>query len=146
MSTITPYTVHTAVVAALVAAGLSKSTSHLGVHVEGSRRLNRCFAVIPISTPGLTSPGRKQANAIGTRFEERFRIEVGHILAPKDGHDVYQEPLQDLHVAIVAITGGIVQDFSTSSVRRDLLAQGQYLTTSFDLTVRFNLNLLTATP
>lgn len=135
-----PYDVFTLIVAALDGTALKQATSHMGVNHEGSPRIDRSFAVMPSNARGFVD-GRIQNTVAGARIGDAYTIELGHILKPS-GLTAYNQALQDLQTAIVAITNGLVSEINVSAISRTIQGNGQYLVTSFTLQVFYRMSLV----
>lgn len=136
-----PYDVFTLIVAALAGTALKQATSHMGVNHEGSPRIDRSFAVMPSNARGFVD-GRIQNTVAGARIGDAYTIELGHILKPAAGLTAYNQALQDLQTAIVAITNGLVSEINVSAISRTIQGNGQYLVTSFTLQVFYRMSLV----
>lgn len=119
MAEASPVEVFDLIVAALAGTALNQAVSHMGVMHEGSPRLDRSFAVIPATAAGFVD-GRIQNTVPGARIGDRYTIELGHMLKPKAGLTAYRVALQDLKIAIVAITNGLVSELSVSDIARTI--------------------------
>jgi len=138
---VTPVAGYTALVTALTAQGLTKATSHMGVSHQGSPKLNRSFAVMPIAG-ALDGPGRRNAGPPGPQYKARYRVELGHTLKPKDAQeDAYVTALTDTHRALAGVTDAFSNAFDVSDVQHTKEASGQYLVTTFTVVVSFRLDL-----
>ena len=137
---VTPVAAQAALVAALTAQGLTKATSHMGVAQQGSPKLDRSFAVIPLS--GGLGSGRIGTQTPGPEYVARFRVELGHMLKPKgDSGDAYTTALTDTHRALAAVTDAFSNTFTLTDVAYSKEASGQYLVTTFSVSVSFRLDL-----
>lgn len=143
----TPATAHTAVMARLVAAGLTKSLSPLGVRNESNQRINQSFAVTPMSVAPSPSPGRSQPTVAGVRVVQTFRIELGHRVKPGDGQDAPTTALTDTHTAMkylavnaTSLTTEGAIEFGPSTLAYE--GNGAFLVTSFNFLVTYNLTLV----
>ncbi len=141
MAEASPVEVFDLIVAALAGTALNQAVSHMGVMHEGSPRLDRSFAVIPATAAGFVD-GRIQNTVPGARIGDRYTIELGHMLKPKAGLTAYRVALQDLKIAIVAITNGLVSELSVSDIARTIEGGGQYLVTRFSLRVFYRMSLV----
>lgn len=143
----TPTSAHAAVMARLVAAGLTKSLSPLGIRNESNQRIDQSFSVTPVSVAPSPSPGRSQPTVAGVRVLQTFRIELGHRVKPGDGQDAPTTALTDTHTAMrylaanaTSLTTDGAIEFGTSTLAFE--GNGAFLVTSFNLSVTYNLTLV----
>lgn len=133
--------------ARLVAAGLTKSLSPLGVRNESNQRINQSFAVTPMSVAPSPSPGRSQPTVAGVRVVQTFRIELGHRVKPGDGQDAPTTALTDTHTAMrylavdaTSLTSAGAIEFGPSTLAYE--GNGAFLVTTFNFLVTYNLTLV----
>ena len=133
--------------ARLVAGGLTKSLSPLGIRNESTQRINQSFAVTPLSVAPSPSPGRSQPTVAGVRVLQTFRIELGHRVKPGDGQDAPTTALTDTHTAMKYLAANATSlttegaiEFGASSLSYE--GNGAFLVTTFNFSVAYNLTLV----
>jgi hypothetical protein len=143
----TPPAALTAVIARLVASGLTKAKSPLGVTNASSPQIDRSFAVRMISIGPSSDPGRQRPDVPGVRVSHRFQIEVGHKLKPSSGQEAISQAMTDIHSAFkylsqfgTTLTTTAAIELGTSST--EYAGGGAYLVQRFQLTVIYNLSLV----
>ncbi len=133
--------------ARLVAGGLTKSLSPLGIRNESNQRINQSFAVTPLSVAPSPSPGRSQPTVAGVRVLQTFRIELGHRVKPGDGQDAPTTALTDTHTAMKYLAANATTlttegdiEFGSSTMAYE--GNGAFIVTTFNLSVVYNLTLV----
>ena len=143
----TPTSCHAAVMARLVAAGLTKSISPLGVRNESNQRINRSFSVAVNSITPSPSPGRSQPSVAGVRMTQAHTVELGHRVKPGDGQDAPDTALQDLHTAMKYLAANdttLTQEgaLEIGTATMTFAGNGAFLVTSFGLNITYNMSLV----
>ena len=142
----TPDSALTAIIARLVAAGLTKAKSPVGVANQSAPQLDRSFAVSMSSLAPASRPDRGKATAVGVRVTNRFTIELSHRLTPNSGQTAVSQALQDLHTAwkylaqpATSLTTGVQIQLGSSTA--NITGSGAYLVQSFTIDLQYNLSL-----
>ena len=143
----TPLSCHAAVMARLVAAGLTKSISPLGVRNESNQRIHRSFSVTINTIAPSPAPGRSQPTAAGVRVTQTHTIELGHRVKPGDGQDAPETSLEDFHTAVKYLAANnttLTQEgaLEIGSASMSFAGNGAFLVTSFSLDVIYNMTLV----
>ena len=136
----------TAIIARLLAAGLTKAKSPLGVANQSAPQLDRSFSVRMASLAPASRPDRVKGTAVGVRVANRFTIELSHRLTPNSGQTAISQGLQDLHTAwkylaqpATTLTTGVQLTLGGSS--SSYTGSGAYLVQSFTIDLQYNLSL-----
>ena len=142
----TPDSALTAIIARLVAAGLTKAKSPVGVANQSAPQLDRSFSVKMSTLTPASQQDRGKASVVGLRVTNRFIIELSHRLPPNSGQTAVSQALQDLHTAwkylaqpATTLTTGVQIQLGSSSA--NITGSGAYLVQSFTIDLQYNLSL-----
>lgn len=143
----TPGACLTAVIARLVAAGLTQALSPLGVRNQANQVIDQSFSVTPVSVSPSPSPDRSKANVAGVRVEQVFDIQLGHKVRPTNGLEAPSTALGDLHTTLKYLAAGNTSLTQGTSIRfgpstMSFAGSGAFLIQSFSFSVTYNLTLV----
>jgi len=130
----------------MVGGGFQEAVGHLGVVTEGSKTIDRSFAILP--SPSLTGwiAGRGRPDAGGMLWEESFTIEIAHVLKPKAGRATYTQALKDQHTVLHLLSAHFHVAYSLGTPSREIVAGGQYMVTRIEVRPRIQLSLSVPPP
>lgn len=126
--------------------GFREAEGHLGVVTQGSKVIDRSFAVLPGEDARGVVDGRGRPDVNGWRWEDTYRVEVAHILKPKAGRAAYAQALKDQHVVLHLLSAHFRCPYTIERITRTTEGGGQYIVTTLSVRVTYTLSLLAPAP